>query len=389
MNIEPTKVPMKGGGFAVVRKAAQGDAETLRRIYDAVYEGRYTLTIICDPEESRVALDREDIHWLVAEVEDRVVGSVVFSVDEGLKLAKVFGAVVLPEFRGSGLTEAAMRLGIAELVDGRGLAHSVYGTARTVSPAPRKLLKNLGFKDIGIFPNVRKVDNYETHCMSAYFRKGALESRVVPPRLPSCMKPFFSIVRRATGIGDAEWHDTRLEPSSPYAGGWIDFELVCAPEFIRRRWKALKAERKLKMQFFPFHEPNLLLAAKDGSAEVYIHYCAADHHAAIIGGHESVPDLTHLLNSVVMALDAHGARFLELLTSAYHPEVIKKILDARFIPSAYYPGLRWSQGRGHDYIVFTKSFVALDFRSIAAEGVFRDYLREYFSLWKTMYIEGA
>ncbi|MFA6318466.1 MAG: GNAT family N-acetyltransferase, partial [Elusimicrobiota bacterium] len=277
---------------ALIRRASPADAEELRRIYREVYEGRYTLSIICDPEECRSALERPDIHWFVAEAGGRVVGSVVFSVDEGLKLAQVFGAVVLPEFRGAGLTEAAIRLGLSELVDRGGLAQSVYATARTVSPAPRKLLANLGFKDLGIFPNVRKVDNYETHCMSAYFREGALEARVGPPRLPGSLKPFFSIVQAATGIADAEWHDVPVEPSCPYAGGWVEFETVSAPQLILRRWKALKAERKLKMQFFPFHEPNLLLAAKDGSAEVYIHYSAADRHAAIVGGHESVPDLT-------------------------------------------------------------------------------------------------
>ncbi|MBI5209846.1 MAG: hypothetical protein HY927_07740 [Elusimicrobia bacterium] len=374
---------------AVIRRATPEDADELRRMYHDVYEGKYTLSIIYDADETADALKKDDVHWFVAEDAGRIVSSVIFSVERDLKLAKVFGAVVLPEYRGSDLTERAIAMGLASIIDEEGQAHSAYATARTISPAPTRLLRNLGFADLGVLPNVRKVQNYETHCMCAYFRKGALADRVVPPRLPTALKPFYSIVRRATGIGDAEWHELPIEPSSPYAGKWIEFEIIEAPHYILGRWKALKAEHKLKMQFFPFHEPNLLLVAKDRPAEIYVYYSKSDHYAAIIGGHEHVPDLTHLLNSIVMALEEHGARYLELLTSAYHPEVVKRIMDARFLPSAYYPALRWNHGQGHDYIVFSKSFVLLDFSNIVAEGLVSDYMREYFNLWRALYIRGV
>ena len=240
--------------------------------------------------------------------------------------------------------------------------------------------------ELGIFPNVRKVDNYETHCLTACFAEGALKNRIGRPRLPAALKPFYAIVRRATGLEEAEWHDLPLTPPSPYAGGWTEFELIEAKAFILERWRGLQAAGKLDMQFFPFHEPNLLLVSRDPPAEIYLHHSRPDHHAVIIGGLESAPDLTYLLNSIVMVLEEHGVRYLELLTDAYHPRVLKQVMDARFLPSAYYPAMRWKRGKGRDYIVFSKSFVVLDFKNIDAGGLFGDYLKEYFNLWKSLYI---
>ena len=378
---------LSGGRRVTIRRAGPQDAKRIRALYNEVYQGKYPLSIIYDAHETLESLAREDTYWLVSEAGRQIVGSVIFHVDPVAQLAKVFAGVVHPAFRGEGLTERAITLGRKHLLDETGQAQSVYATARTVSPAPQKLLHNLGFKELGIFPNVRKIDNYETHCLTVYYKEGALARRMARPRLPLTLKPFYSIVQRAAGLEDAEWHDLPLAPSSPYQGGWLEFEVIEAEKFILKRWRELKAQGKLRMQFFPFHEPNLLLVSEDQSAEIFLHYSRPDHHAVIIGGHESVPDLTRLLNSLVLCLEEHGVRYVELLCDAYHPRVLKQVMDARFLPSAYYPAMRWKRGKGRDCIVFSKSFVVLDFKNIAASGLFRDYLREYFSLWKSLYID--
>lgn len=378
---------LPGGGRATIRLATPRDARRLRALYDEVYQGKYPLSIIYDAHETLESLSKKNTYWYISEVGRKLAGSVIFHVDPSARLAKVFAGVVHPDFRGSGLTEKTISFGLRALMEETDQVQSVYATARTVSPAPQKLLKNLGFKELGVFPNVRKIDNYETHCLTAYFKEGALSRRIARPRLPLALKPFYGIVRKATGIEDAKWHDLPLEPSSPYKGGWLNFEIVEAERFIRRRWKRLQEKGQLQMQFFPFHEPNLLLVNEEESAEIYLYYSKPDHHAVIIGGHENVENLTHLLNSLVLCLEEHGVRYLELLSDAYHPKVLKQIMDARFLPSAYYPAMRWKRGKGRDYIVFSKSFVLLDFKSIQAEGLFSDYLSEYFKLWKSFYID--
>ncbi|MBI5629956.1 MAG: GNAT family N-acetyltransferase [Elusimicrobia bacterium] len=375
------------GRRALIRLATPADASRIRGLYREIYHGRYPLSIIYDLHETVESLHKDNYFWFVSEVNRQIVGSVIFCLDPEIQLAKVFGGVVRPEFRGFGLTEKAMSLGLRHLVEETQCAQSVYATARTVSPAPQKLLRKLGFRELGIFPNVRKIDNYETHCLTAYFKEGALGRRIARPRLPLLLKPFYDIVRRSTGIEDAQWRDIRISPPSPWGEAELGFELIEAKNFILSRWNKLKAEDKLRMQFFPFHEPNLMLVTEDQAAEIYIHYSKPDHHAVIIGGHESVPDLARLLNAVGLFLEEHGVRYLELLADAYHPGIIQKVMEARFLPSAYYPAMRWKHGKGRDYIVFSKTFTILDFKHIAARGLFSEYLREYFRLWKSLYID--
>ncbi|MBI4678623.1 MAG: hypothetical protein HY748_13680 [Elusimicrobia bacterium] len=43
-----------------------------------------------------------------------------------------------------------------------------------------------------------------------------------------------ALIRRA-GPADAEWHDLKIDPSSPYAGDWIEFEII-------NLWKAMYIE---------------------------------------------------------------------------------------------------------------------------------------------------
>lgn len=372
-----------------IRLATAVDAPRIRSLYFDAYQGKYPLSIIYDRHETVDSLAKPNYFWFVGESAGKMISSLIFCVDREVELAKVFGAVVHPEWRGLGITLRTLAYGTRLILDELKLAQSIYATTRTVFFAPQKLIFKLGFKELGVFPNVRKVQNYETHCLAALFREGALKSRMRRPRLPALLKPFYSIVQQAVGLGDAEWHDLPMAPESPYAANRPEFEAIEAQDFILSRWRHLKAQKKLNMEFFPFHEPNLLLAQKDQSTELYLFHSKLDHHAVLVGSAGSGKNLTQLLNAMGLFLEERGVRYLELLTDAYHPRVIQEILDARFIPSAYYPAMRWKHGKGRDYIIFSKSYIVLDFKNIVVHGLFRNYLKEYFRLWKSFYIDGV
>ena len=46
-------------------------------------------------------------------------------------------------------------------------------------------------------------------------------------------------------------------------------------------------------------------------------------------------------------------------------------------------------GRRWDYIVFSRSFEILDFRNVRLISIYRDFLKEYFKAWQTLYINQA
>ena len=67
---------------------------------------------------------------------------------------------------------------------------------------------------------------------------------------------------------------------------------------------------------------------------------------------------------------------------------IRDALSARFIPSAYYPAMRWEPDREHgrDYLAMSRSMAILDFRGLRLQPAYAEYLQEYFRLWRELYI---
>ena len=50
-----------------------------------------------------------------------------------------------------------------------------------------------------------------------------------------------------------------------------ELEVVQSPKFIAYRYATLKSEKKLEFEFFPFHQPNLLIISPDQTIELFCH----------------------------------------------------------------------------------------------------------------------
>ncbi|MBI2362867.1 MAG: hypothetical protein HYV15_05735 [Elusimicrobia bacterium] len=264
---------------------------------------------------------------------------------------------------------------------------SVYATTRTVSLAPQRLAEKAGFKKLGIFPNAHKVQRSETHTLAVYYGEGSLAGRSTRPRLPALLEPFFALVRRETGIPDAEFVELPVDWKGPDEP--LPFEVLQAPQFLQRRLRDMRASRRLALDFFPFHDPNMLLLSPDGRSEVFVYRSAKDGHCVIIGAASEDLDLRTLLDQGAGFLEGMGVRYIEALVEASEAERVQHALMARFLPSAYYPAMRWGQGGGRDYIVLSRSLAVLDFRGITLQPAYSDYLREYFRLWRDQNIGRA
>jgi hypothetical protein len=263
-----------------------------------------------------------------------------------------------------------------------GLARSVYATTRTVNLAPQRLTEKAGFVKLGIFPNAHKVQRSETHTLAVYYGEGSLSGRSRAPRLPLRVKPFFSIVRREAGLPEAEYVDLPIptEDSGPAAS----FEVIQASQFILRRFAQVEAEGKLALDFFPFHEPNLLLMSPDGRTEIYVYRSVKDGHCVLTGAFSENLPMRSLLDRGASFLEGMGVRYMEALIEARDAETLNDAMGARFLPSAYYPAMRWDSGgeRARDYVVVSRSLAILDFRGISLQPAYADYLREYYRLWR-------
>lgn len=380
---------LEDGRRLTVGPARPDDALQIRWLYHLIYGGSYPFSLVYNAEECTKAITSDKYLWLLSRCDGKVVGSVIFNIDRAIGLGKVFGAVVTEEFRGQDLTERAMTFGLELLMGRERLIRSVYATTRTIGLAPQRLTEKLGFKKLGVFPNVHKVNSAETHTLAVLHAAGALARRTATPRLPRLLERFYALAAKEAGLGPAEFVDGPVSWEPPH-GPALAFETVTAPLFVLRRFRSVKADGKLGLDFFPFQEPNLFLISPDGRTELYCYRSTKDGHCVLTGARSENLETREMLDHGARFLEATGVRYLEILIEATATEQLRQALCAGFLPSAYYPGMRWdTPSGGCDYVVLSRSLAMLDFHGISLQAGYLDYLQEYFRLWRVLYVDAA
>jgi len=379
------EIPDKGN--VIIRLARTNDMRRIQMLYAEVYGASYSISIITDRDKMRRAIEDDDYYWLVAEYQNRIIGSLVYAVDIKERLSKAFGAVVSQEFRKHDLAYTMMKLILDDITQKKKIVDVVYATTRTASSAPQRLTESLGFIKLGIFPNTHRVSENETHCLTAYYTENALKRRKKNPVIISEIEPFYDIVLKQIKLDKAKIENFATEfTQNNQKIPIIDLEMITAPSFVKKRFKNIKQSDFFLSTFMPFHEPNLIFITPDGNTEVYLHYNLKDKYSVIMGGftdkHPSV-----VLNSISQKLNDMNMSYLEILIDAYSPEYQRMAIDARFIPTGYFPCAKRIGNKRYDCIVFSRTFEILDFRNVKIISLYRNILREYLKLWRENYIE--
>lgn len=381
MGIAPD-IDIGGGRRLALRVAGAGDIRPLQDLYYEVYGGSYTLTEVTDEFRMRSVISDPKFLWLVTEIEGRLVGSVVFVIDPPQRMGKTFAGVVHPDFRGSRIMTHIIREGIRFLCEERGEVDLVYAVVRTfISPSVHQELRDLGFVDLGIFPNVRKVERYETHGLKVYFTPKALEERRRDPLLIPQANVIYEVTRRKLHLEPARVEDVRFARRLPDEAS-MAFAVEEAAG-VAADYEACRSEGSMVCDFFPFHMPEAKLVSKDGRTEMFVHLQPRDGHASILGIRtEEDADVTSLLRQAAEYCENQGVKYLELLVPAYDPSLQRKAYDAGFLPCAYFPAAkRGADGLRADYVVTANSFVPPYFRDLRLTEDTRDYMKAYFEVY--------
>ncbi len=373
----------------VIRLAKIQDMRRIQMLYVEVYGGTYSVPIVTDKDRMRRAIEDDDYYWIVAECEGRVVGSLVYAVDLPHRISKAFGAVVSQEFRKLDLAYTMMKLVLDDITQAKDLVDLVYATTRTANYGPQKLTENLGFIKLGIFPNTHKVHDNETHCLTGYLTEKALTTLRRPrPRLIPEAEPFYDIVRRQVNLDKAQVKNVKGDYSDHKQRiPLLDFEVITAPSFVKSRYRKIKNNHFFAHTVMPFHEPNLILITPDQGTEVYLTYNQKDKYSVIVGGLTSEKSFAVVLESVARKVSDMDMAYIEVLIDAYSPHIQRDALDARFIPSAYFPCVKKVGHKRYDCIAFSRTFDVLDFRNVKIISLYKNFLREYLKLWRENYIE--
>ena len=367
-----------------VQLASEGDIFQISQLYYDVYQGTYPDPLMKDFNLIRTFITSDAGFWFIAKNESgEVVGSVLAAYDKENFIAKAFGAVVRNECRGQGIMEELLSYGIKFLREKTQGVDVIYSTTRTVNEAAQTLTEKLGFKKIGIFPNAHRTNDYETHCLAAIISPSALLKRHSNYKIHHEMASLYNVVDNEVGLGKLE----SIIPDKPsktlISPG--DIEVINSPKFVSYRYNVLKEEKKLEFEFFPFHQPNLLILSPDQSIELFCHLSSVDGYCVIVGG--KMPgnlDFSELFLKANRLLRDVGARYIEVIVRADRPKILDSIIKAKFIPCGFFPAFQSVGDKRYDFVVFSRSFEIFDFQNVKLKGMNHVYLEEYFKAWKRM-----
>lgn len=381
-------IKTEGKPDIIIRLAKVQDMRRIQMLYAEVYGASYPIPIIMDKVLMRQAIEDNDYYWMVAECQGRVIGSLVYELNLEYRNSKAFGAVVSLEFRKLDLAYTMMKLVLDDITKNKDLVDVVYATTRTANYAPQRLTENLGFIKLGIFPNTHKVQDNETHCLTAYFTDKALQLRRKNTSIIPEVEPFYEIVRRQIDLDKPQVKDVKgMYSDHKQKIPLLNFEAITAPEFVKNRYKKTRSNSFFEHIVMPFHEPNLILITPDQGTEVYLTYSTKDKYSVVVGGVTNEKSFAVVLESVAQKVSQLDMAYVEVIIDAYSPHIQRDALDARFIPSAYFPCAKRMGGKRYDCIVFSRTFDILDFRNVKIISLYKNFLKEYLKLWRENYIE--
>lgn len=368
-----------------VRLATEEDIFQISQLYYDVYEGMYPDPLMKDFTLMRDFIKSGSGFWFISIADNgkELVGSVLAAYDESNLIAKAFGAVVRNNNRGMGVMEELLSFGINYLRNETKGVDIIYSTTRTVNEAAQTLTEKLGFKKLGILPNAHRTRDYETHCLAAIIYESALEKRNSQYQIHHEISSLYEVVQNEVGLNPLE-SIVPVPPTKTLISPG-ELEVVKSPKFVSYRYQVLKTEKKLEFEFFPFHQPNLVIISPDQSIELFCHLSSVDGYCVIVGG--KMPnnmDFSQLFLSANRLLRDAGARYIEVIVRADRPKIVESMLRAKFIQCGFFPAFELNGDKRHDFIVFSRSFEIFDFQNVRLKGMNQVYLEEYFKAWKRM-----
>lgn len=372
-----------------VRLATEQDIPEMQGLFAVAYRGKYSFDYAIDPIKLAAEIDDLQHHlWLVAEDLEvgLLAGAIYFIFDPAQRLGKAAGAVVLPKYRNGGLGQTLLKTGVNYLTKTLAAVDVIYGTTRTVSIAPTRMVEEVGFHPLGIFPNAIYFENLEHLNLDIYLTEAALARRRKKPYLFPPFLEVYNIARKQLGLEKAalvtERAPLKLSPQKIRLGVMNDEKETA------KRFDQLVNEQRLANRFFPFHRPNQILMTEDGGTEVFVCYDGEGKQASILGYRTDRVDLHDLLDSVAATLQRAGAGYVDLLVDAYDFILQQAAFTARFVPSAYFPAMKLNDdGLRDDFFVLSRTFRLLDFSGIVLTGTNLKFLRAYIRYYHELYIQ--
>ncbi len=360
-------IQLPDGRVLELRRAGPDDSDRIVALYDHIYQGSYTLDIVNEPADRLQALKDANHYWLIVDDGEAIVGSVILELNPDQRHGKVFAAVMRDDFRRYDVMSRLIGMGIQKLMYDDRLCDAIYATTRTASIGPRQLMKKLGFVSLGIFPNVHRLAEYETHGLSALFHSDAWQKRRRLPKLIPEVEGFYRVIRQTFHLEPAEIMPAKHQPKLKMIRG----------EAVGQELEQERKSGALLMDFFPFHKANFLFANDDRSVSAFVNYEGKDGYGTLVALKAPIEDLRGVLEAVFEMGQRIGIVYMEILVDAYEPRMQRAALAAQFLPCAYFPSMQQTDDDRKDFLVFARSMLPLNFSNVQMTPRDRQFLDHY------------
>lgn len=377
------------GRTILLRDAGPDDVAQIQDLYAVIYGGKYSLEFATNPQRLLLEITSPETHlWVVAEDDTsrQIVGAVSFQLDLAQRLGKATGAVVREGYRSAGMGTQLIRSGVEYLTKVSKQVDVFYALTRTVNEAPSHVVAQAGFKQLGFFPNVVQVDNYEHLNFDVLVNESALSLRRKKPYLFPPFADIYAAARAQLGL-ERPYLVTERAPLT-LSKHRTALKWITDAEEAERRFATLALQNRLSNSFFPFHRPNRILVSDDGGTEVFVWFAGSGGQSAIVGYRTDLVRKHDLFDSVASALQRAGAAYVELLVDAYDYQLQQEAFTARYIPSAYFPAMKInSDGLRDDAFILNRTFQLLDFTDTYVRTENLPFLKAYLRYYHDLYIK--
>lgn len=370
-------------GKISIERAVESDVDSMINLYRLVYGKKYPISYGNDPDLLRVAIKDQETHLVLVarDVKNKfVAGAMIVEIDKYFKIGKLLGLVVHPDYQKNKIGQTIVSYVTTELLEKQKDLNSLYATTRTVSVGPQIVFIKNGYLPLGIFPNAHRLSQYETVTLFSKYRQGILEKRTPVKTVVRNLMPLYNALQSFNK--NLKIPKEMDEPSitSRNLDNEIEFEIIRAPHYVLRKFQERFPSKDDR--FFPFHQPNMLIADKEGKIEIFAHFSKRDGYCTLIKSTIPISDLNSRLSSLYMQLDDLGVAYLEILINVKHSNFINMLLKSQFVPSALYPAMREKENGCEDYVVMSRTMEPLNFRGMAIVAPFKPYIDQYVEAWK-------
>jgi GNAT superfamily N-acetyltransferase len=369
----------------IIRPATVGDAEAIRDIFIESYGHDYPYSQMFDVQWLRRALGDDNVVFLVAELDGRMVGtgSVFFEAGLYCDMVGEFGRlVVTPDMRhlgiGTQLMDERLRLTRKRL-------HFGYVQARTSHPYAQRICQKEGFRAVGFLPAKSQFARRESVAVMAQLFGPARELRRPNPRVLEEIAPLAGHALSSLDLPDdlqvLHRDEVHCERKTYSLEVWTELR---APDLIRlarqcNRPRRVFSNTPINYRIFRLQgEEATYLLAKNGEdlvGALGFYYESTSRTLKIIellGREEgTICFLISALNAMVG--DRLDVAYAEIIISAYNPRLQKILLEQGFFPVAYYPSFVMRSVQRLDAVRLARLYVPFEEQFVLIPEVTRVY----------------